>query len=249
MDTTQLRKNFVYYREHQSALFNQYGDCFLLIYDCEVIGAFERQIDAFEAGKRDYDEGSFLVVRCTETDSEYTVRNNHTSMFWENDDVRMRTVLDAPDDSTEKVKEAMSFVRAIADEHHVELDERHYDQILWLVERECYLHTRSHAFQLFFIKGENGPESPFVHELYKNFCAEPGNMNSLLLNEGEREALRRVTLDSFEEGNARGQIHAILSGTMYDELRIGNFYPMYMNLLGKLDLSDLGTGADASRSE
>jgi glutathione peroxidase-family protein len=233
MDTTQLERNFEFYRDNQEKLFEQYPGRFLLIHDCAVVGSFENQIDAFETGKRDYAEGAFLVIRCTKGDSEYTVRNYHSAFFSTLEGGKRLSWTGFVDQAAEKIKEAMLFIREVAAECGVSFNKRHYDRILWLVERERFFRTKAPAFNLFFIKGKKEPESPYVHKMYgKKFNMQNASPGSHL-SDDERESLRRIARASCA-GEDSKQIQEILSGTIYDQMHIGEFYPLHMNLVGKI---------------
>lgn len=59
-----LSTEFKYYREHQKELSQKYLGKFLIIKDCEVQGAYDDHIVAYEEAKEKFGLGNFLLQHC-----------------------------------------------------------------------------------------------------------------------------------------------------------------------------------------
>ncbi|MCX6278535.1 MAG: hypothetical protein NT004_10600 [Bacteroidetes bacterium] len=62
-----LKDEFNYFLENQHELFEQYPNRYLLIKDKQVIGAFEKEIDAYSEGVKRFELGTFLLQHCLAT--------------------------------------------------------------------------------------------------------------------------------------------------------------------------------------
>jgi 3-methyladenine DNA glycosylase AlkD len=69
---SQLKKEFQYYLDNQDELVKKYNGKFLVIKDCQVIGAFENQLEAINKTKKDHELGTFLVQKCEPGSESYT---------------------------------------------------------------------------------------------------------------------------------------------------------------------------------
>ena len=68
----QLKKEFEYYLSHQNELVKQYNGKYIVIRDCNVIGAFDSELEAVEKTAEKYDLGTFLVQKCELGSESYT---------------------------------------------------------------------------------------------------------------------------------------------------------------------------------
>ena len=68
----QLKKEFEYYLEHQDELVKQYNGKFIVIKDCQVIDAYDSEIEAVEKTSAVYELGTFLVQKCEPGTESYT---------------------------------------------------------------------------------------------------------------------------------------------------------------------------------
>ena len=63
-DIGSLKKEFNYYLEHQDEFVKEYNGKFIVIKDCEVIGAFDSELEAINKTSEKYELGTFLVQKC-----------------------------------------------------------------------------------------------------------------------------------------------------------------------------------------
>ena len=68
----QLKKEFEYYVAHQDDLVELYNGKFIVIKDCQVIGAFNTEYEAVNKTSDKYEIGTFLVQRCEKGNASYT---------------------------------------------------------------------------------------------------------------------------------------------------------------------------------
>lgn len=67
--TTQLEM----YIAKQSEIVEKYNGQIIAVKDGEVLGSFSSKLEALRAMQKDnYQPGSFMIVKCTEGDEEYT---------------------------------------------------------------------------------------------------------------------------------------------------------------------------------
>ena len=67
-----LEKEFKYYRDNQEALVQQYPDKFLVIRVEQVEGAYNSQIEAYNAATKQFELGTFLIQHCQPGKVGYT---------------------------------------------------------------------------------------------------------------------------------------------------------------------------------
>ncbi len=67
-----LEKEFNYYVEHQDELVKKYNGKFIVIKDCDVIGAFDSELEAIEKTAEQHELGTFLVQKCEPGSESYT---------------------------------------------------------------------------------------------------------------------------------------------------------------------------------
>lgn len=67
-----LKDNFNYYIEHQTELVKKYNGRFLVLKDCEVVGDYDNERDAYFASVERYCLGNFIIQYCSEGSSAYT---------------------------------------------------------------------------------------------------------------------------------------------------------------------------------
>lgn len=67
-----LEKEFDYYLQHQEELVKSYNGKFIVIKNCQVIGAYDSEIDAIEKTSLAHELGTFLVQKCESGSDSYT---------------------------------------------------------------------------------------------------------------------------------------------------------------------------------
>jgi hypothetical protein len=72
-----LEKEFRYYLANQDALVKQYRGKFIVIKDCQVIGAYADEIEAIQKTSAIHPLGTFLVQEC-EPGTEYHTETFHS---------------------------------------------------------------------------------------------------------------------------------------------------------------------------
>ncbi len=76
-----LEKEFKYYLEHQKELVKKYNGKFIVIKDCEVIGAFDSELEAVEKTAEKHELGTFLVQKCEPGSESYTQTYHSRVLF------------------------------------------------------------------------------------------------------------------------------------------------------------------------
>ena len=72
MEHRALEKEFNYYLEHQEELVKKYNGKFIVIKDCDVIGAYDSELEAVEKTAEEHELGTFLVQKCEAGSESYT---------------------------------------------------------------------------------------------------------------------------------------------------------------------------------
>ena len=72
MEYSALEKEFNYYLEHQEELVKKYNGKFLVIKDCNIIGAYDSELEAVEKTTKEHELGTFLVQKCEPGSESYT---------------------------------------------------------------------------------------------------------------------------------------------------------------------------------
>ena len=72
--TTTLRRQVEYFRSIQDRLAREHYGRVVLIHDEAVDSFHDTEIDAFAAGKKKYEPGSFLIQKCIPASEEITPR-------------------------------------------------------------------------------------------------------------------------------------------------------------------------------
>jgi len=67
-----LEREFEFYLERQEELVSRYRGKFVVICGCEVIGAYDDEIEAIEKTAQRFPLGSFLVQKCEPGAESYT---------------------------------------------------------------------------------------------------------------------------------------------------------------------------------
>lgn len=67
-----LSKEFNYFIEHQDDLVKKYPGKFVVIKDCQVIGAYTTELEAINETKKKYAVGTFFVQACKPGKESYT---------------------------------------------------------------------------------------------------------------------------------------------------------------------------------
>ena len=68
----ELEKEFNYYLKYQDELVKKYNGKFIVIKNCEVIGAFDSELEAVEKTAEKHELGTFLVQKCEPGSESYT---------------------------------------------------------------------------------------------------------------------------------------------------------------------------------
>ena len=68
----ELEKEFNYYLEYQDEFVKKYNGKFIVIKNCEVIGAFDLELEAVEKTAEKHELGTFLVQKCEPGSESYT---------------------------------------------------------------------------------------------------------------------------------------------------------------------------------
>ncbi len=77
----ELEKEFNYYLEHQDELVEKYNGKFIVIKDCDVIGAFDSELEAVEKTAEQHELGTFLVQKCEPGTESHTETYHSRVMF------------------------------------------------------------------------------------------------------------------------------------------------------------------------
>lgn len=80
-DTTELKKQFDFYLKNQDELVGKYLNNVLLIHGGKVVKAFENKTEAYVYGRENFEPGTFLIIKCTPGDQEYTVNYRTVNRF------------------------------------------------------------------------------------------------------------------------------------------------------------------------
>lgn len=67
-----LEREFEFYLKRQEDLVSEYQGKFLVIRDCQVVGAYEDEMEAIEKTALRFPLGSFLVQKCEAGPENYT---------------------------------------------------------------------------------------------------------------------------------------------------------------------------------
>ena len=67
-----LDTEFQYFKDHQDELVTKYNGKYIAIVGTKVIGAFDSELDAYLAMKKDHEVGSFLIQHCLPGTLSYT---------------------------------------------------------------------------------------------------------------------------------------------------------------------------------
>lgn len=67
-----LEKEFEYYLKNQEDLVKQYNGKFVVIKDCQVIGAYTDELEAVRETSKKHELGTFLVQKCEPGNESYS---------------------------------------------------------------------------------------------------------------------------------------------------------------------------------
>lgn len=67
-----LQKEFDYFLKHKASLVKKYRAKFVVLKNCEVIGAYDSEMEAISETTKEHKLGSFLVQQCTPGEEGYT---------------------------------------------------------------------------------------------------------------------------------------------------------------------------------
>jgi len=75
--TSPLTKEFKYYLANQDEIVKQYDGRYVVIKNCEVIGAYTDQLEAINETQKEHKAGTFLVQLVSPGETEYS-QNFHS---------------------------------------------------------------------------------------------------------------------------------------------------------------------------
>jgi hypothetical protein len=67
-----LDTEFTYFTDHQDELVAKYNGKFIVIAGTDVLGAFDTELEAYLATKKDREVGTFLIQHCVPGTISYT---------------------------------------------------------------------------------------------------------------------------------------------------------------------------------
>jgi 3-methyladenine DNA glycosylase AlkD len=67
-----LEKEFKYYLDHQDELVEKYNGKFVVIRGCNVLGAYDTELEAIKKTSEEHELGTFLVQKCEPGSESYT---------------------------------------------------------------------------------------------------------------------------------------------------------------------------------
>jgi hypothetical protein len=67
-----LEKEFKYFLDNHDALVKQYQGKFVVVKDCQVIGAYDGELEAVKETSKKHELGTFLVQKCEPGSESYT---------------------------------------------------------------------------------------------------------------------------------------------------------------------------------
>lgn len=77
----ELKRQFDFYIKNQSELTKNHEGKILLIHGEKLVGVFDTKTEAFQHGKSLFAPGSFMIIKCTPDESEYTVNYRTVARF------------------------------------------------------------------------------------------------------------------------------------------------------------------------
>lgn len=72
MTLSMLDTEFKYFTDHQDELVAEHNGKFIAIVGTKVMGAFDTELDAYLATKKDHEVGTFLIQHCLPGTLSYT---------------------------------------------------------------------------------------------------------------------------------------------------------------------------------
>lgn len=72
MGDPMLEKEFHYYVEHQEELLKKHNGKYVVIKGHELLGSYEKILEAIEETEKTHKLGTFLVQKCTPGSDDYT---------------------------------------------------------------------------------------------------------------------------------------------------------------------------------
>lgn len=67
-----LKKEFEYYKSHQTELVKKYDGKFIVIFNNEVVGAYDTEGEAYKKSIQKYEAGKFLIQKVSAGKNDYT---------------------------------------------------------------------------------------------------------------------------------------------------------------------------------
>jgi hypothetical protein len=80
-----LEREFKYYRDHQQELAPKYTGKYIVIVGEEVVGDYNSEIEAYNAAKKKYELGTFLIQLCSPDPNTLTQTFHSRVYFIKND--------------------------------------------------------------------------------------------------------------------------------------------------------------------
>jgi len=77
----QLEKEFQYYLDRQDELVKKYNGKVLVIKNCQVIGAYDSELEAIRETKKHHEVGTFLVQKCEPGEESYSMTFHSRAAF------------------------------------------------------------------------------------------------------------------------------------------------------------------------
>lgn len=71
-DSKKLKKEFEYYKKNQKELVEKYEGKFVIIKDQKVQGAYDKEIEAYQAAQEKHALGTFLIQLVERGEESYT---------------------------------------------------------------------------------------------------------------------------------------------------------------------------------
>ncbi len=79
-DHEAIKREFAYYLDNQDDFVKKYDGKVIVLKNHEVLGAYEREIDAIVETRKHHEPGTFMVQRVSEGEADYTV-TIHSPVF------------------------------------------------------------------------------------------------------------------------------------------------------------------------
>lgn len=71
------KKDFEFYLQHKEEFLKQYAGLYIVIKDCQVLGAYKTPLEAVEETKKTHALGTFIVQHVTPLGDQVTFRSRY----------------------------------------------------------------------------------------------------------------------------------------------------------------------------